>query len=409
MKNSFDKNGIQRFPLRRIQIDDLDKLAGLPIEKEDQALVEKVAKKISGKHQAVVLPKNEGPNDKYWIIHKRFAELREVHGKPFERFVGDWLDFLLTGSLQEKFTNQCFEEALKQERRKKIDPLSPEGAMNKNLPSPVGIEILIGGEPVTRSYHYLKRKRLLSLLFLDSEKYSDFVKLMKQIEIVCESEGVVEILKGLDRAARRKAVEEILDRLKFQINPKDVKSAWVLLEFDLFEDLGWLYDKIRNLSLLRPSFYEDFDHAYRYAKKLLKLMISEFELTFPPEKEKKGAILDYLRDTLEVYTYHHFVLKFYQQTIMPISRHEIEKEQMGFLSRIDGLRAENRQVRDELSRVTLERDQALAQSRTAKQETEQFREKLGKLDPLELTKQSRAMEAKLKDPAFVNWTPKIKS
>jgi myosin heavy subunit len=253
-------------------------------------------------------------------------------------------------------------------------------------------EVNIGGEKRVFSKHFLKRKGFLAALFLDSEEYQSYKKLIKQLEVVCR-ESVEEALPG-GESGRREALEKIVEELRYEIHQHDVVKAWALLEADSFKHLEWFFGQTKDLHLVRPDFYDDLDKAYRDAKKLIKLLTQDVQDEFPPEVEKQDAYEDYLKDILEVYTHHHFVLKRYHQTRPAISLKDFELTKEEMQEKIEELRDESDELRRRINSLNVEKDQAQAEARSFKNNNDELKQKLDRLDPAEVQKQIRAAEAK---------------
>ncbi|HOY67039.1 MAG TPA: hypothetical protein PLP29_09125 [Candidatus Ozemobacteraceae bacterium] len=382
--------------------EELDRLAGLPTGgKPSEDLASKIARNLGGPAK-----KPEGPvpaeepvdpeSDRDWRIHKVFAELHERHGRPFLRFLGDLLDIVLSGTLQTRLVREVLEDSFARMRRRSGPrqyratstgvPFS--GSKNRE-------EVLLGGEPYQHPKHYLRRKTLLATLFLDPDEYPGFRKLLRQVEQVCRTERAGGESLPATRETRATALRECLARLRDEITQADVLLAWDLLAADEFAALEDAFLETRSVSLVRPTYYGDLDAAYREAKKRLKQVIAEFETAFPPDASKQEAIMDSLQDLLEVYTHHHFVLKHYHQTRPSFSRGEVEAMKRDLQGRIDAQRQEGAALREECRRLRAEADAALADARAARQQAEDAQQKLKKLDPVEVERQMRAIEAKM--------------
>lgn len=384
--------------------DELDRLGGLPVGgRPADDLAARVARGLGGPGGAKATdgapasPSAEDPDqDRDWRIHKTFAELHERHGKPFLRFVGDLLDILLSGTLQTRLIRELLEESFARMRRRKGP--RQQRATTTGVPfsgSKEKEEVLLGGEPYQHPRHYLRRKTLLATLFLDPDEYPGFRKLLRQIEQVCESERAGGATVPATAAERDAALRECFERLRNEITQADVLLAWELMTADEFARLETAFLETRSLNLVRPTYYSDLDAAYREAKKRLKQVITEFETSFPPAAEKQEAILDSLCDLLEVYTHHHFVLKHYHQTRPSFSRGEFEAMRREMQGRADAMRQEGMALREENRRLQAAVDAANADSRATRQLAEEAMQKLRKLDPAEVERQIRAMEAKV--------------
>ncbi|HNV68765.1 MAG TPA: hypothetical protein PKO06_03645 [Candidatus Ozemobacteraceae bacterium] len=382
-------------PLRSGTLKGLDSLAGLPPENSKESAADRVVGRLTPAKPFPAVTPTDHSSSREWRIQKHFLSLYDKLGKPFARFLSDLLDILLSGSIQNRLVSELIEARVQEMRREKAEEARESGAMHRKVTPSRPVEVTIGGEPRQIPRHFLKRKSLIAGMLLNTKEFSGFQKLWNALEQVVRTRETEQLLSGLDRPARRKVLEEIVGRLKLEICHEDLVAAWALLEADQFEDLEWAYTETRMLSIVRPAFYEDLDTAYREAKKLLKLLISEFEEVFPPEVAKKDAILDYLREILEVYTHHHFVLKYFNQSRPSLTRKEWESTRQDLLVKIESLKAEALRLRDENRSLLVERDRAVAQMRTAAQQAEESRQQLQKLDPAEVARQRRAMESEM--------------
>ncbi len=382
-------------PLRPGTLKGLDSLAGLPSDLPKESAADRVVGRLTpAKPFPVVAPEDQA-SSREWRIQKHFLSLYDKHGKPFARFLSDLLDILLSGSIQNRLVSELIEARVQEIRREKAEEARESGAIHRKVTPGRPVDVTIGGEPRQIPRHFLKRKSLIAGMLLNTKEFTNFQKLWNALEQVVRTRETEKLLSGLDRTGRRTVLEQVIGRLKLEICYEDLVAAWVLLEADQFEDLEWAYTETRTLSIVRPAFYEDLDTAYREAKKLLKLLIAEFEETFPPEPAKKEAVIDYLREILEVYTHHHFVLKYFNQSRPALTKKEWEATRQELLLKIDTLKADLLRVRDENRHLSVERDQAVAQMRSAVQTAEESRLQLQRLDPAEVTRRQRAMESEM--------------
>lgn len=403
MKKIPDLPDLPGMPPLPKELRDLDRLAGLPGgDRRPASFIDEVARSFSRKPAGAAAPPAAGgsEDDSAWRAHKLFADLAEKYGRAFRLFVGDLLDVLLGGPLQAKFIGELMDDRARRlaraaaqaepapEAKGKVAVL-PREAMPEN--------ISIGGEPRWHARTFLKRKAVLASVFLDSEEYPSYLKLLKQIAAVCREELKAQPGWSLpdSPADRQAALRLVVDELKNEITQAGLVRAWLLLEAGGFADLDWVFNETRSLGLVRPSFYEDLDKAYREAKKMLKLLVTEFGQPDGGGPDKREAIRQYLEDILDVYTHHHFVLKHFNQTRPAVNRAEFESKKREWQERLEAMRLETQKLRDDLRRLTLERDQAAAESRILRQEAQNLRQKLQKLDPAEVQKQLQAMETRM--------------
>lgn len=374
-------------------LDELEKLAGISKPDKKKDIIDQVAGNIAKKGDSKKIASNNG-EDRHWKAHKIFAELYERYGKPFAMFVGDLLDIVLSGPVQARLVGEMIEEKIN--RMRKVREANTEKTQRKvKVPAKrsAKFDVNIGGEKRLFSKHFLKRKGFLAALFLDSEEYPAYKRLIKQIETVCREETKTELPKT--ESERMQALKKIVNDLRYEITRDHVTEAWVLLEADCFKNLEWIFKETRNYHLVRPNFYEDLDKAYRDGKKLLKLLITEVQDDFPPHVDKQDAFEDYLKDILEVYTHHHFVLKYFHQTRPSVSLKDFELTKEELQEKIEDLREEHEELRQRLNVAIIERDQASAETRTLRNQNEELNRKLIKLDPIEVQKQLQAAEAKV--------------
>ena len=220
-------------------------------------------------------------------------------------------------------------------------------------------------------------------------------KLVRQIEIVCRA-SLQEDAVPDSEDARLAELKKIVENLRYEISQAEVVHAWALLEADGFKHLEWAFNETRSLNLVRPNFYEDLDKAYRDGKKLIKLLIEDIQTEFPPTEDKQDAYEDYLNNILEIYTHHHFVLKYFNQTRPSISLKDFEMTREELHEKIQDLREESDEMRRRINQVSIEKDQALAEARALRTQNEELRQKLARLDPVEVQKQLQSAEAKVR-------------
>ena len=127
----------------------------------------------------------------------------------------------------------------------------------------------------------------------------------------------------------------------------------------------------------------------------MKLLIKDVQTEFPPNEDKQEAYEDYLKDILEVYTHHHFVLKHFNQTRPSISLKDFELTKEELQEKIGEMRSEADKLKEQINKLIIERDEAKAETRAVKIENEEVKAKLSKLDPAEVRKQLSAAEAKV--------------
>ncbi|KAF1081128.1 MAG: hypothetical protein GQF41_2396 [Candidatus Rifleibacterium amylolyticum] len=375
-------------------LDELEKLAGFSPGKGGKDKFSEVAGKVGKKAETTPEAGKESGDDRHWNIHKEFARIYDKSGRSFALFVGDLLDIMLSGPVQTRLVNEMIEDKINRMRKAREAAAEPSTQKVKvQAKRNSKYEVNIGGEKRVFSRHFLKRKSFLAALFLDSEEYQSYKKLIKQLEVVCR-ESIEEDLPGSE-SERREALDKIVGELRYEIHQHDVVKAWALLEADTFKHLEWFFSQTKDLHLVRPDFYDDLDKAYRDAKKLLKLMIQDIQEEFPPEVEKQDAYEDYLKDILEVYTHHHFVLKRYHQTRPAISLKDFELTKEEMQEKIEELRDESDELRRRINSLNVEKDQALGEARALKNSNDELKQKLDRLDPAEVQKQIRAAEAKV--------------
>lgn len=395
MINPLDNLNLSRS--QKKNLDELEKLAGFSPSK-NKNMVSQLAGDLVKKKEPKVENRKDKEENRFWNIHKRFAESYEKNGRAFALFVGDLLDIMLSGPVQANLVSELIEEKITKIRKQREKELLEEAARKKSKYTVSGkrsakYDVEIGGEKRIFSRHFLKRKRFLASLFLDSDEFPAFKKLVKQIDVVCK-QTESESIPGSEEA-RIEAIDKILGELRYEIKPVDVIRFWKLLDADNFKYLDEIFNKTRNLNLVRPTFYDDVDKAYRDGKKLLKLLIQDVQTEFPPHEDKRDAYEDYLKDILEVYTHHHFVLKHFNQTRPNISLKDFELTKEELQEKIGEMRSESDKLKEQLNRLIIERDQAKAETRAIKIENDDIKAKFAKLDPAEVKKQLSAAEAKV--------------
>ncbi|MBF0406273.1 MAG: hypothetical protein HQM10_02880 [Candidatus Riflebacteria bacterium] len=376
--------------------DEIMKMAGLPpLNKGKEDMASEVAKMFSSKKKTTPA-QAPSEDDVSWEIQKKFITLFEVHGKTFARFIGDFLDVLLSGPLQEKMVSELIEEKIAQKRRL-IAEMSVEEANVPHVPPamPPEKEVKIGGEERVRSHHFLKRKKLLATIFVDSREHPAFKRIVKNIDLICQEELDCDKFSSLSSEEKSREFQDCIFRLKREISRNDLLIAWFFLKSNKFQDLELIFTETRSLGLLRPSYYEDLDKAYRDGKKLLKLLVKDFETEFPPLPEKKEGITNYLNEVLEIYTFHHFVVKSANIAKPTLSKKEMLEREELLQSRIDELNKENERLREEKRRLILDREGEVSEKSILQRQNEELKSQVAKLDPAEVSRQIRAMEAKV--------------
>jgi hypothetical protein len=379
-------------------VDDLAKIAGLSLPGKGRGdFADSVISKVSRKPPISDHANTPHLQDRDWTIHQRFESLHQKFGRPFFLFLTDLLDVILSGPSQEKL----FREIDERKRRTRKDAsesrslTAPGPTTGKVLDvAPKQQEITIGGETFFLPQSFLKRKGTLAGLFLESEEYPLFLKLMKQIREVCEAECTLPREARLSEGFSR-FFPELAEALKLDMSRENLLNLWVLLDQDDFCHLEDVFQQTKDFGLIPPSFYEDLDKAYREGKKLLKLLMTEFSEEDFPGPEKKEFLLEYLQNIFEVYTYHHFIVKSNQKSRVGMSRKEFEKREKENRTRIEGLRKEAQEFRDACQKLQTERDLAAGEARSREVEAQELRDKLRKYDPAEVDKNLRAMESRL--------------
>jgi len=375
-------------------LDELEKLAGFSPGKSEKNKFSEVVGNIVKKPDANHENRSENSDDRHWNTHKKFARLFEKYGRSFALFVGDLLDIILSGPVQTRLVSEMIEEKIHRMRKAKEAAAEPSTRKVKvQAKRSAKYDVTVGGEKRLFSRHFLKRKGFLATLFLDSEEYPAFKKLIRQIETVCRE--VTEIEMPPSESLRKQEVEKIISTLRYEIHQIDVVHIWTMLEADDFKHLEWVFSETRSLHLVRPNFYEDLDKAYRDGKKLLKLLIEDVQSEFPPAEDKADAYEDYLKDVLEIYTHHHFVLKYFHHTRPSVSLKDFEFTREEMQEKIDELREESDELRQRAKQFSIEKDQAQADSRALKNSNEELKARLERLDPAEVQKQLQAAEAKV--------------
>jgi len=384
------------FSRNQKSIEELEKLAGFSPNRSGSNKFIAVAENLVKKPERSSERGGESDSDKYWGFHKTFVSLYERAGRSFALFIGDLLDIILGGPVQTRLVNDMIEEKINRMRKAREAAAEPSTQKHKvQARRNSKYDVVIGGEKRVFSRHFLKRKGFLAALFLDSDEYPSFKKLIRQIEIVCR-ESLQESAVPDSEEARLAELKKIIENLRYEISQAEVVHAWALLEADGFKHLEWAYNETRSLNLVRPNFYEDLDKAYRDGKKLIKLLIEDIQSEFPPTEDKQDAYEDYLSNILEIYTHHHFVLKYFNQTRPSISLKDFEMTREELHEKIQDLREESDELRRRINQVNIEKDQALSEARALRTQNEELRQKLTRLDPAEVQKQLQAAEAKVR-------------
>lgn len=384
------------FSRNQKSIEELEKLAGFSPNRSGSNKFTAVAENLVKKTERPTERGSDSEADKYWDFHKSFVSLYERAGRSFALFIGDLLDIILGGPVQARLVNDMIEEKINRMRKVKEAAAEPSTQKHKvQARRSSKYDVVIGGEKRVFSRHFLKRKGFLAALFLDSDEYPSFKKLIRQIEIVCR-ESLQECAVPDSEDARLAELKKIIENLRYEISQAEVVHAWALLEADGFKHLEWVFNETRSLNLVRPNFYEDLDKAYRDGKKLIKLLIEDIQNEFPPTEDKQDAYEDYLSNILEIYTHHHFVLKYFNQTRPSISLKDFEMTREELHEKIQDLREESDELRRRINQVNIEKDQAMSEARALRTQNEELRQKLARLDPAEVQKQLQSAEAKVR-------------
>ncbi len=392
MINPLDDLNISR---NQKSLEELEKLAGFSPNKGGSNKFTELAGKLVKSSEKPPERLTEADTDKYWHIHKKFIKQYEASGRSFALFIGDLLDIILGGPVQTRLVNDMIEEKITRMRKAREAAAEPSTQKHKvQAKRSTKYDVEIGGEKRVFSRHFLKRKGFLAALFLDSDEYPSFKKLIRQIETVCRETLEESIPESEEK--RLAALKKIIDELRYEISQSEVVHAWALLEADGFKHLEWVFNETRNLNLVRPNFYEDLDKAYRDGKKLIKLLLEDIQSAFPPSEEKQDAYEDYLSNILEIYTHHHFVLKYFNQTRPSISLKDFEMTREELHEKIQDLREESDELRRRINQTNVEKDQALSEARSLRAQNEELKQKLERLDPAEVKKQLQAAEARVR-------------
>lgn len=377
------------------ELEELERIAGFSPKVTDNRyskLADKLSKNNAKTNQA---SKGEDYEDeKYWEYHKAFATAFEKYDRQFSMFLGDIIDIMLGDFLQDKIIKEMVQARIAK-MRKASEAEAIENAVTKKhnvrrKGPPERAEI--GGEPQLYTPNFLKKKFFLASLFLDSDEYANYKIIVKQLENSC-NERIKESVPESEEE-RKKLILGIISSLRYEVNQHDLLYIWKILSYDKFKLLDWAFNEIKNLNLLRPGFYEDLDEAYKNGKKLIKLLLKDIKDEFPPKEEKREAYEDYLNDILEVYTHHHFVIKHFKKTRPNITLKEFEQQKQELNDKIAELRSENESLREQIENLKKEVSASKSECRIVKNENDDIKKKLKKLNPTEVSKQLQIAKAK---------------
>ena len=163
-------------------LDELEKLAGFSPGQVGRDKFSELAGKVGKKAEATTDAGKESGDDRHWQIHKEFARIYDKSGRSFALFVGDLLDIMLSGPVQTRLVNEMIEDKINRMRKAKEAAAEPSTQKVKvQAKRNSKYEVNIGGEKRVFSRHFLKRKSFLAALFLDSEEYQSYKKLIKQL------------------------------------------------------------------------------------------------------------------------------------------------------------------------------------------------------------------------------------
>lgn len=386
--------------LKNDHISELEKLVGFSPKASDgkgkgEDKIAATAASIVGQRSGADKKPIKHEEDKYWEYYKVFGQTYERYKRQFAFFVGDILDIMLTGTLQSKLVKEMMEEKLANIRKASEAAALEEAIKRKHhvqRKKPVEYEVEVGGEKRVFVHHFIKRKYFLAALFVESEEYPNYKKVVKLIEEACE-----ELVEDgcLNSSEERKAkLGSIVSELKYEVSQRDLLYIWKLLAADNFEHLEWIYNECKDLYLLRSTFYEDLDDAYQVGKKLLKLLMNDTRDEFPPAAEKKDIYVSYLRDILAIYMYHHFVIKHFKHHKEKVTVKDYDELKTETTERISALRSETEALRGKNTEQQNQLDDYVSQIRALKAENDELNRKLARLDPNEVRRQLQAAEAK---------------
>ncbi|MBP5470635.1 MAG: hypothetical protein J6Z11_15490, partial [Candidatus Riflebacteria bacterium] len=161
MMNPLDNLNLSRS--QKKNLDELEKLAGFSPSK-NKNMVSQLAGDLVKKKEPKVESKKDKEENRFWNIHKRFAESYEKNGRAFALFVGDLLDIMLSGPVQANLVSELIEEKITKIRKQREKELLEEAARKKSKYTVSGkrsakYDVEIGGEKRIFSRHFLKRKR----------------------------------------------------------------------------------------------------------------------------------------------------------------------------------------------------------------------------------------------------------
>ncbi|NLM17124.1 MAG: hypothetical protein GX221_05340 [Candidatus Riflebacteria bacterium] len=380
------------------KLNELEKLIGIKTPQTPKGGIENLAKDIVKGADKKQNSQTETPHDRYWEIQKLFIAMHDKHGKDFAFFLADLLDILIDGEMQHKFVMEMFDaktKNMKQIAAKAADGTSQEKERARKLLNQT-MQIAkaeVGGSKRVFTTHFIKRKRLITEIFLNTLEYETCKKLIKHIENTCS-----EILEDEIPETREKRLEtlnEILDNLRYETCEKDVYKIWAILDADNFKYLEEVFFKSKEIYLVRPDFYDDLDKTYREGKNLIKLLLKDLEDSEDLDSAKQEIYISYLQDIRDIYTHHHFVLKHYYSTRPRKSKKELEDETDEFNEKISELREQIAEMREENEELQISCDQAKASERFCKAECADLEQKLKKYNPGEVRKQLNSAEAKV--------------
>ena len=98
-------------------LDELEKLAGFSPSKNGGNKFSQLADNLVKKGEPKVESTKQTEDDRYWNIHKKFAEAYERNGRAFALFIGDILDIILSGPVQARLVGEMIEKKLAKVRR----------------------------------------------------------------------------------------------------------------------------------------------------------------------------------------------------------------------------------------------------------------------------------------------------
>ena len=131
MINPLDNLNLSRS--QKKNLDELEKLAGFSPTSKGKNKISQLAGDLVKKTESRKETNSDKEENRFWNIHKRFAESYEKNGRAFALFVGDLLDIMLSGPVQSQLVGDLIEEKITKIRKQREKASRPNERNWKKL------------------------------------------------------------------------------------------------------------------------------------------------------------------------------------------------------------------------------------------------------------------------------------